>query len=223
MPARWPVGMVFHEEVLSVEAATCHACGWPLNYRTNRIHCVHTLRGPLSLTCKLSSCWNPRCSEYAVLRPPEAERLLTMPRWRIGWDVLLWMGYRRCKRHWSVPQIQAELGDSYQIHLSEKMLTASVQKYQVMVAAWYQDLPRLKRLDQKNPDLILTIDGIQSEKGHATLYVVRELRQQHVWFAEALVSSSTSEIRKLIQRAKQLGQALDRPVCGWMSDKQAPL
>jgi hypothetical protein len=156
-----------------------------------------------------------------VLRNPEAERLLTMPRWRIGWDVLLWMGYRRCKRHWSVPQIQAELGDSYQIHLSEKMLTAYVQKYQVMVAAWYQDLSRLKRLYQESPDLILTIDGIQPEKGHETLYVVRELRQQRVWFAESLLSSSNAEIRKLIQRAKQMVQALGKPVCGWMSDKQA--
>ena len=221
MPAKWPVGIVFHEKVLSVEATTCHVCGWPLNYRTNRIHCVYTLRGPLRLTCKLSSCWNPHCSEYEVLRNPEAERLLTMPRWRIGWDVLLWMGYRRCKRHWSIPQIQAELADSYQFLLSEKMLTAYVQKYQVMVAAWHQDVARLKTLYQESTDLILTIDGIQPEKGHETLYVVRELRHQRVWFAESLLSSSNAEIRKLIRRAKQLVEALDKPVCGWMSDKQA--
>jgi hypothetical protein len=101
------------------------------------------------------------------------------------------------------------------------MLTAYVQKYQVMVAAWYQDLSRLQALYQESPDLILTIDGIQPEKGHETLYVVRELQHQRVWFAESLLSSSTSEIRKLIQRAKQIVQAIDTPVCGWMSDKQA--
>ena len=55
---------------------------------------VDTLEDPLHLTCKLSSCWNPHCSEYAVLRNPEAERLLTMQRWRIGWDVLLWRRFQ---------------------------------------------------------------------------------------------------------------------------------
>ena len=42
---------------------------------------------------------------------------------------------------------------------------------------------------------MLSIDGLQPEKGHETLYVVRELRQQRVWFAQALLSSATSEIR----------------------------
>ena len=32
-------------------------------------------------------------------------------------------------------------------------------------------------------DIILTIDGLQPEKGHETLYVVRELTQKRVWFA----------------------------------------
>ena len=37
--------------------------------------------------------------------------------------------------------------------------------------------------------LVLAIDGLQPEKGHETLYVVRELTQKRVWFAEALLSS----------------------------------
>jgi hypothetical protein len=90
-----------------------------------------------------------------------------------------------------------------------------------MTAAWYQDLERLRMAYHASPDLILTIDGIQPEKGHETVYVVRELRQQRVWFAETLLSSSTAEIRTLIARAKQMVRILEKPVCGWMSDKQA--
>jgi hypothetical protein len=156
-----------------------------------------------------------------VLVNPEAECRIALPHWRLGWDVLLWMGFRRFTRHWSVPQIQAELLDSYQIPFSIQRLSAYLQTYQVMVAAWHQDLNRLRAVYRTTPDLILTIDGIQPEKGHETLYVVRELRQQRVWFAETLLSSSTAEIRKLIARAKQMAQRLDKPVCGWMSDKQA--
>jgi hypothetical protein len=130
------------------------------------------------------------------------------------------MGFRRFKRHWSVPQIQAELVDSYQIQLSVQRLAQYLRKYQLMVAARHQDVARMREAYRDCPDVILTIDGMQPEKGHETLYVVRELRNQRVWFAEALLSSSTAEIRKLIQRAKQIVQALDKPVLGWMSDKQ---
>ncbi len=68
-------------------------------------------------------------------------------------------------------------------------------------------------------DLALSIDGIQPEKGHETVYVVRELRAQRVWFAESLLSSATPEIQGLIRRARLLGEQLETPVCGWISDK----
>jgi hypothetical protein len=32
---------------------------------------------------------------------------------------------------------------------------------------------------------VLRLDGLQPEKGHATLEVVRELHAQRIWFAEA--------------------------------------
>ena len=35
-----------------------------------------------------------------------------------------------------------------------------------------------------------TIDGLQPEKGNETLYVVRELTQKRVWFAEPLFSAT---------------------------------
>ncbi len=95
-----------------------------------------------------------------------------------------------------------------------------VRKYQLMVAARHQDIKRLREMYEDCGDVILSIDGIQPEKGHETLYVVRELRKQRVWFAEALLSSSHAEIRKLIQRVKQIAHQLSKPVRGWVSDKQ---
>lgn len=133
---------------------------------------------------------------------------------------MLWMGFRRYKRHWAVSQIQAELLDSYQIKLSEDAITEYLRKYQTMVAARHQDVARLRAEYQACQDVVLTIDGIQPEKGHETLYVVRELRKQRIWFAESLLSSTYAEIGKLIQRAKSLSRQLNTPVRGWVSDKQ---
>jgi len=134
-----------------------------------------------------------------------------------------WMGFRRLKRHWSAPQIQDELLDSYQISLSEDTITNYLRKYQVMVAARHQDMSRWQEEYKDCSDVILTIDGMQPEKGHETLYVLRELRKNRVWFAESLISSSTAEIQKLIQRAKNLSQQLNKPVRCWISDKQDAL
>jgi hypothetical protein len=62
-----------------------------------------------------------------------------------------------------------------------------------MLAARQQDPEILRRQYESVDELILTIDGLQPEKGHETLYVVRELTQKRVWFAEALISATAEE------------------------------
>ena len=52
------------------------------------------------------------------------------------------------------------------------------------------------------------------------MYVVRELTQKRVWFAEPLLSSTNDEVRRLLRRARSIAEALDRPVAAWISDKQ---
>ena len=103
-----------------------------------------------------------------------------MPRWRIGWDLFLWMGFRRFKRHWSVPQILDESLDNYQINPSKNTVIKYLMKYQLMVAARHQDIIRFQSEYKNCSDVILTIDGLQPEKGHETLYVVREIRKQRI-------------------------------------------
>jgi len=143
-----------------------------------------------------------------------------MPRWLIGWDVFCWLGHRRFARHWSVPQLCSELLDSYKINLSEDAIEDYLQRYQCMLAARQQDPAVLKKEYEKTRHVMLSIDGLQPEKGHETLYVVRELGQQRVWFAQALLSSATDEIRPLIVQARDWAKRLKRPARLWMSDKQ---
>jgi hypothetical protein len=138
----------------------------------------------------------------------------------IGWDIFCWLGHRRFARHWSVPQLRLELLDSYDIVLSEDAIEDYLQSYQCMLAARQQDPVRLQKEYDQSRHVMLSIDGLQPEKGHETLYVVRELHQERVWFAEALLSSACDEIRPLIARARDWAKRLDRPVRLWMSDKQ---
>ena len=43
---------------------------------------------------------------------------------------------------------------------------------------------------------------------------------KRVWFAEALISATAAEVRRLIAQAKQWASLWDQPVALWLSDKQ---
>ena len=220
MSKKWSTNIEFKTIILQVEDNFCKKCGSPLKIRKDRIHHVHSLEGPLKLVCKLSCCSNQSCAYRKRLISPKSEIALTVPGWRITWDLLLWIGFRRFKRHWSVPQIRDELLDTHQIDISKDTISEYLNKYQIMVATMHQDIKLWKEEYKKCSNLILSIDGLQPEKGHETLYVVREVRNQRIWFAEPLLSSSTAEIQKLVRRAKDLAQELNKPVKAWISDKQ---
>jgi hypothetical protein len=146
--------------------------------------------------------------------------MIAPPSWAIGWDVFCWIGHRRCSRHMSIPCIQSELLDDYAIKLSDDAIAQYIQRYQVMLAAPQQDPQALRRHYESVQEIILSIDGLQPEKGHETLYVVRELTQKRVWFAEPLISATAQEVRRLIAQAKQWAVSLGKPVALWISDKQ---
>lgn len=220
MNLRWPDKIIFREKLLQVEEKNCRICGSVLRNRSIRIHRINTFNGPVKLICRLAQCSNQHCLHHTQLISPETENAITMPHWTIDWELFLWIGYRRYKRDWSIPQILYELQDSYQISISENRFARYLKKYEIMVASRHSDLNLWKEEYSDCRDVILSIDGLQPEKGHETVYVVRELRKNRVWFAEILISSSNDEIRKLIQSAKSLAKQLDKKIIGWVSDKQ---
>jgi hypothetical protein len=216
----WPADTVFTQRVLTVEQQTCALCSRALHVCDHRFHRLFSLDGPMQLVCKLAHCPDPACPGHAHTLSPHAEAQITLPWWTIGWDVFCWLGHRRFARHWSIPQLRDELRDSYHISLSEDALAGYLRRYQTMLAARHQDAAQLAAAYQDIDALILTIDGLQPEKGHETLYVVRELQAKRVWFAEPLLSSTTAEIQRLIVKAKEWAEQLGKPVVLWVSDKQ---
>jgi hypothetical protein len=216
----WPANTHFTRLVLEVEQETCVTCGRTLHTCDHRRHRIFTLQGPVEVLCKLAHCPDPTCAAHAHTLSPYAESTVTLPWWLLGWDAFCWMGHRRFARHWSVPQIRAELADAYQIPLSADAIEDSLRRYQTMLAARQQDAQRLAAAYRDVEALVLSIDGLQPEKGHETLYVVRELNRKRIWFAEALLSSTADEIRRLLHQAWQWAQQLGVPVQLWLSDKQ---
>jgi hypothetical protein len=216
----WPADTAFRRLELEPQDRACPHCSRRLRLCDHRHRKLFTLQGPLHLVCKLAHCPDRDCPGHHRTVSPEDELHLALPRLILGWDVFAWVGHRRFARHWSVTQIRAELADSYAIGVSDDTLEDALRRYQVMVAARHQDPEQLAQEYAGVDDLLLSIDGLQPEKGHETLYVVRELRRKRVWFAESLLSSSADEVRRILEQAHAWVDRLGKPVRGWVSDKQ---
>jgi len=220
MAYRWPADTDFALWELDVLDRNCPVCGRMMHICDHRYRRFHTLDGPVQLICKLNHCPDPTCPGHAKTKSPELEMTIAMPQVAIGWDVFCWIGHRRCSRHMAISLIQSELLDDYGIKLSEDAIDQYIRRYQAMLAARQQDVESLRRQYESVAEIILSIDGLQPEKGHETLYVVRELTQKRVWFAEPLISATEDEVRSLLKKAKEWAESLAMPVGLWVSDRQ---
>lgn len=220
MAYHWPADTDFALWELDVLDRNCPACGRMMYICDHRYRRLHTLDGPVQLICKLNHCPDRACPGHAKTKSPELEITIALPQVAIGWDVFCWIGHRRCSRHMAVSLIRSELLDDYAIALSDDAIEKYIRRYQAMLAARQQDAEALRRHYQSAAQIILCIDGLQPEKGHETLYVVRELTRKRVWFAEPLLSATEDEVRRLITKAKGWAESLGLLVGLWMSDKQ---
>jgi hypothetical protein len=220
MPYHWPKDTDFARWELDVLDRACPFCGRMMHVCDHRYRRFHTLEGPVEMVCKLTHCPDPKCLGHAKTKSPEVEITIALPKMAIGWDVFCWVGHRRCSRHWSITQIQGELWDQYGIKISADSIGDYIQRYQVMLAACQEDPEALRQQYASVVEIILSIDGLQPEKGHETLYVVRELTQKRVWFAQPLISATADEVRCLIAEAKKRAEALNKKVGLWVSDRQ---
>jgi len=220
MAYHWPADTDFALWELDVLDRDCPVCGRMMHICDHRYRRLHSLDGPVPLVCKLNHCPDRACPGHAKTKSPELEITIALPQVAIGWDVFCWIGHRRCSRHMAIATIRSELRDDYGIKLSDDAIEKYIRRYQVMLAARQQDAEALRRQYEAGTEIILCIDGLQPEKGHETLYVVRELTRKRVWFAEPLISATADEVRRLIQKAKQWAESLGTPVGLWMSDQQ---
>ena len=158
MPYKWPADTddfaVWELDVMDRVRLDLWTHGYIIcDHRYRRLH---TLEGPVQLVCKLNHCPDPLCPGHARTKSPELEATIAPPSWAIGWDVLCWIGHRRCSRHMSIPYIQSELWDAHAIKLSDDAIAKYIQRYQVMLAARQQDPEALRlgntnRLDEIHP------------------------------------------------------------------------
>ena len=176
MPYNWPADTDYALWELDVLDRACPACGRMMHICDHRYRRIHTLEGPVQLVCKLNHCPDPDCPGHARRKKPRTgshDCPTELGNW-LGRLLLDWAS-PVFTHHMSIPLIQSELLDDYAIKLSDDAIAKYIRRYQVMLAARQQDPEALRRQYESVDEIVLSIDGLQPEKGHETLYVVREL------------------------------------------------
>ena len=221
MPYDWPEDTDFALWELDVLDRDCPACGRMMHICDHRYRRFHTLDGPVQLVCKLNHCPDPDCPGHAKTKSPET-RSHHRPAQvgdRLG-RLLLDRASTLFAPHGDPPD---------PIRTPRRLRDQALRRCHRPV---HPTLPGHARGTAARPrgrsagttkavdEIILSIDGLQPEKGHETLYVVRELTRKRVWFAEPLLSATADEVRRLIAKAKEWAESLGKPVALWISDKQ---
>jgi hypothetical protein len=180
---------------------------------------VTPLDGLVLLRLQVRSCRNPDCPRHRVCLRPEPEGRCALPQHEFGLDVIALVGRLRHAEHRSLPEIHAELVRRG-VLLCPRSIGNLLDRHDELLALSTSDTARLRRIAAKAGRVILAIDGLQPDVGHAVLGVLREVLSGEVLLAKSLRSSTQDDRAKLITEVKA---ALEVPIVGVVSDGQTSI
>ena len=195
------------------ELEKCLGCGSQLK-RSHRIWNKYIIRltGIIYAVSMGYRCSSDKCSPDILYRSAEAESL-SLKYYSFGMDVIARIGEMRFSMNQTLGEIHSELAES--ISISEREVQYLIEIYMLLMAGVKQDRSYLD--DVISPEgIILSIDGIQPEKGNEVLYILRDVLSGEVLYAENLLSSDNGSIKGMIQPVIDLGY----PILGVVSDGQ---
>lgn len=201
----------------SPEIKTCPECGEKLSYcHPVWRKTISTLDGEFKIINLGYRCENSNCSNNTVYRSAEAEQH-SMKHITYGMDVIAHIGHLRFKEHKTRSEIASLLTDK-NVKISERQVQKLYERYALLLRANIEENVKetLKEVVDQSGGLILSIDGVQPEKGNETLYVIREVLSGTILAAQNLKSSASQELMGLIQPILDWGY----PIQGFISDGQ---
>ena len=208
----------FERTVLKNQGRECPRCGAPLRFAYRRKRRVILLRERLALEVDVDRCSDAVCPLHAGFAPPEEARL-ALPKFIYGLDVLTEIARLRWGLRQSLSEMHTTLRATYDLPISERSVDYAMQTWQALAtASVLRDRRRIAALNAQG-GIILGIDGLQPEKGHETLYLLRDAISHTNLLTRSLTNSSATHLVALIEEVKAMGI----PILAVVTDKQHSL
>ncbi len=182
---------------------------------------VITLGGVIRLIHAGYRCPDAQCPGYQrTYRSVEADAL-ALPGFTYGLDIVLLVGRLHLGKHQTVDEVHEELLERLaplEVRISRREILYLFEAYCTLLRASSEAKDDQQWLGQveKNGGIIVSVDGIQPEKGNETVYVVRDALTGRVLAAEQVTSSETEGMKALLAPVV----ALEVKVLGTITDAQ---
>ena len=182
---------------------------------------VITLQEVIRLIHAGFRCPDPQCpGDQRTYRSPAADAL-ALPGFTFGLDIVLLVGRLHLGKHQTVDEVHAELLERLAplgVTISRREILYLFEAYCTLLRASSEVKDDQQWLAQvkKNGGIIVSVDGIQPDKGNETIYLVRDALTGRVLAAEQVTSSETAVMKALLAPVVALGVR----VLGTITDAQ---
>ena len=164
---------------------------------------VITLEGVVRLIHAGYRCPDPQCEgQRRTYRSVQADAL-ALPGMTYGLDVVLLVGRLRLGEHRTADELHRELLRRLEplgVKIARREMLYLFEAYCTLLRAASEAKEDVEWLAQveKNGGIIVSVDGIQPEKGNETVYLVRDALTGRVLAAENVLSSETAVMKALL-------------------------
>src|SRR6266849_2579557 len=215
-----------HEQTLSPLREQCSACGQRLWMAYHHHRTVVRRDGLWRLTIRVRHCVNTTCSQYHRAYVPEEAGAWALPQGEFGLDVSALIGHLRSREQRSVPQMHQLLRERG-IAIAERSVTVLLHRYEELVAVRLADPARLRQRLAGQHGVILALDGVQPDVGHAVLWVLRDVVSGEPLLARSLLGATADDLVPLLEdvRTVLMGERAEDaiPIRGVISDGQVSI
>jgi hypothetical protein len=186
---------------------------------------VITLDGVIKLNHAGYRCPDGDCPGHQrTYRSPQADAL-ALPYFTFGLDIVLLVGRLHLGQHQTVDEVHKELLERLRplgVSISRREILYLFEAYCTLLRASSEAKDDQQWLEEvnKNGGIIVSVDGIQPEKGNETVYVVRDALTGRVLAAENVTSSETEVIKALLAPVVALVVERKVKVLGTITDAQ---
>src|SRR5438045_874975 len=186
---------------------------------------VITLEEVIKLVHAGYRCPDPHCAGRSrTYRSVQADGL-ALPWFTYGLDIVLLVGRLRLREHQTVDEIHQELLKRLAplgVKIARREILYLFEAYCTLLRASSEAKDDVEWLAQveKNGGIIVSVDGIQPEKGNETVYLVRDALTGRVLAAENVTSSATAVRNRLLARVVRVEVELKVKVLGTITDAQ---
>src|SRR5689334_21301234 len=206
----------------------CPACQTRLRkYATLSQRTIITLNGALQMTHVGYRCPNLTCPDRSRVYRSTLADTRALPGFTFGLDIVALVGYLKLSQHQTVDEVHQRVNErlkEHQMSISRRNVTYLFEAYCSLLKATAQNKQDPAFQDwlgqvRINGGVLISIDGIQPDKGNETIYLVREVSTGRLLHAQNVTTSDTDTIKKVLSPVV----ALDVPVIGIISDAQRSL